>query len=95
MKSENDSLKARIAALELERDGPPNSNRKLKERDATDDDLGRLKLVERQYQERFQFMYRAVQDQMIAVTQQCEWRIARLKEIHAREVAALVSAGGH
>jgi hypothetical protein len=28
---------------------------------------------------------------MIAVTQQCEWRIARLKEIHAREVTAMAA----
>jgi hypothetical protein len=42
---------------------------------------------ERQHQEQIQTMSRAVRNQMIAVTQQAEWRIARLKEIHAREVA--------
>jgi hypothetical protein len=45
------------------------------------------KTGERQHQEQIQAMSRVVRDQMIAVTQQAEWRIARLKEIHAREVA--------
>jgi chromosome segregation ATPase len=41
---------------------------------------------EREQQEQMRTMSLAVRNQMIAVTQQAEWRIARLKEIHAREV---------
>jgi hypothetical protein len=82
MKVENEAVGQRVTVLEADRE----------RWSATETDLRKnLRNVERQSQERVQTMSRAVRDQMIAVTQQCEWRIARLKEIHAREVAALAA----
>jgi hypothetical protein len=82
MRVENEATGQRITALEAERTRWSAAELDLRKQ---------LRDVERQSQERVQTMSRAVRDQMIAVTQQCEWRIARLKEIHAREVAALAS----